>query len=314
MRYSITVIKNQSLKMKLFDYLFKLNIFFLIIFSGCRKEMTIPVYFQIDSVDFAADYITFGTASHKITDVWVTVNGVSVGVYELPAIFPVLANGQSKIQISPGIMLDGLTAKRPSYPMYTTYITSENLKLDTIYKIRPSFSYANYVKVAFIENFEDAGMRFAAKENSPSLEKTGEASEVFYYPGEINNYSGKISIADTGASFFEIVSNDAFALKNTNTQYCFLELNYKMDVPLNETLTVEVGLYINNTTGPKVQYPLIKIKQSNSWKKMYINVTEAINNQNANMKDFTIYIKGTTQKGVAASCLLDNIKLLYIPL
>jgi len=300
--------------MKFFNYLFGLGISFLVIFSGCGKEMTIPVYFQIDSVDFTADYVAFGTASHKITDVWVTVNGTSVGVYELPAKFPVLASGQSKIQISPGIMLDGLTAKRPSYPMYTTYITSENLKVDTVYQFYPSFTYADYVKVAFIEDFEDAGMKFTAKENSPSLKKTGETNEIFYYPGEINNYSGKISIADTGASFFEITSNDAFSFKNTNTRYCFLELNYKMQIPKNDTLIVEVGLYVNNITGTKVQFPLIKIRQSEVWKKIYINVTETINSQSATMKDFTFYIKGTTRKGVTASCLFDNIKLLYVPL
>lgn len=283
-------------------------------FTSCLKDMTTPVYFQIDSVDFSTDYTTYGTASHKITDVWVTVNGVSVGVYELPAKFPVLTSGKVKLQFSPGIMMDGISSRRPSYPMYTSHFETVDLEIDTIYSFRPSFTYASYVNFAFKEDFEDAGLKFTAIEGSPPLEKTGDPKDVFQHKGEVNNYSGKISVLDTGSSFFEIITNDAYALKNTNTQYCFIELNYKMDIPESDDINVEVGLYVNTTTGQTVQCPLIKIKKSSIWKKMYINVTETMHEQSTYMKDFTVYIKGTTQTGVTASCFFDNIKLVYTPL
>ena len=281
--------------------------------SGCVKDMTIPVYFQIDSTDFTADYSTYGTASNKITDVWVTVNGTCVGAYELPALFPVLVSGKTKIQFSPGIMMNGLSTQRPAYPMYTTSTLTVDLKKDTIYKFHPSFTYEDYVKFAFKEDFEDAGLKFSAVENSPALEKTGNENEVFHYSGEINNYSGKINIVDTGSSFFEIVTNSTYPLIYTNTQYCFLEINYKMEVPSNDSVNLEIGIYANYLTGQIIQCPLIKVKQSSVWKKMYVNLSKTIHDQGAYMEDFTVYIKGTAKTGVNASYLFDNIKLIYIP-
>lgn len=308
--------------MKYSKFFLEIGIFFLLILSGCNKEMKIPVYFQVDSVDFAADYSIYGTASHKITDVWVTVNGISLGVYELPAKFPVLAEGRTKIQFSPGIMMNGLTTKRPVYPMYTTYLLTKELQPDSVYSFKPSFTYENYVAFAFKEDFEDAGFKFTAIDTGAQLQKTSPEDSIFYYSGELNNYSGKITISNQTGSFFEIITNEAFALRYNNTRYCFLELNYCMNTGDNnqkeallslEDLEIEVGIYANLVTGLTTQNPLIKIRPSTTWKKMYINVTEAINSQSSLLKDFTVYIKGTTKEGMTANCMFDNIKLMYIP-
>lgn len=307
--------------MKYSKFILEIGIFFLIILSGCNKEMKIPVYFQIDSVDFAADYAIYGTASHKITDVWVTVNGISLGVYELPAKFPVLAEGRTKIQFSPGIMMNGLTTKRPVYPMYTSYLLTKELEPNAVYTFQPSFTYENYVAFAFKEDFEDAGFKFTAIDTGAQLQKTGPEDPIFFYPGELNNYAGKITISNATGSFFEIVTNEAFALRYNNTRYCFLELNYRMDAGDNqqntlsslEDLEVEVGVYSNYVTGFTIQNPLIKIRPSTTWKKMYINVTETINSHSSLLKDFTVYIKGTSKEGMTANCMFDNIKLIYIP-
>lgn len=283
------------------------------IFTGCNKDMTIPVYFQIDSVDFAADYTQYGTASHKITDVWVSVNGVGVGVYELPAKFPVLASGQAKIQLSPGIMMNGLSSKRPNYPLYTTYITNLNLEKKQTYRFNPTFTYEKYVQLAFMEDFEDAGIKFEQIENSPSIQKTGDESSLFHYPGEINNYSGIVNITDTNANFFEIHTIESFLYNYTQTKYCFLELNYKYKVSnKNDSTNLEVGIYVKRTTGNTEQCPIIRIKHTDTWKKMYINLTEIINKQGLYLSSFTIYIKGTTQAGGTATFLFDNIKLMYV--
>jgi len=288
---------------------------FFILQSGCKKDMTIPVYFQIDSVDFTADYTLYGTASHKITDVWVTVNGQGIGVYELPAKFPVLASGNTKVQFTPGIMMNGLSSKRPAYPLYNTYITNVNLEKKQTYTFKPSFTYEKYVKIALIEDFEEAGIKFTHSENSPPITKTGEDALLFHYPGEPNNYSGIVNINDSSANFFEINSLESFQLKYSSIQYCFLELNYKYNVSnKNDSTNLEVGMYMNLTTGAKEQYPLIRIKHSETWKKIYINLTEIIYSKGLYLESFTLYFKGTTQAGASATYLFDNIKLMYVSL
>ena len=89
------------------DYLQKKRhyIFFIligIIFNSCSKadyEATVPAYISVPSITLTTDYATQGSASSKITDAWVFVNDDLVGVYELPATFPVLKEGNQTVKV-----------------------------------------------------------------------------------------------------------------------------------------------------------------------------------------------------------------------
>src|SRR5687767_2026929 len=79
-------------------------------FTGCDKEEPVPSYIHIDSISLNSIYSTQGTSDHKITDAWVFVNEQYVGVYELPATFPVLYEGTQNIRIKAGIKKNGISA------------------------------------------------------------------------------------------------------------------------------------------------------------------------------------------------------------
>ena len=81
-------------------------------------------------MDLQTDVNTEGSAAHKITTVWVQVDGAYAGVFELPAIFPVLASGSTEIRIQAGINENGTRATRLAYPFYEVFETQ--LDLDTI--------------------------------------------------------------------------------------------------------------------------------------------------------------------------------------
>ena len=47
----------------------------LILLSSCERKAEIPVYLRIDDFDVQTDFASQGTASHRITTVWIQVNG-----------------------------------------------------------------------------------------------------------------------------------------------------------------------------------------------------------------------------------------------
>ncbi|HOV12628.1 MAG TPA: hypothetical protein PLL90_12785, partial [Bacteroidales bacterium] len=75
--------------------------------SACKKTDLVPSYIHIDKIDLNTTYEFDGSNSCKITDAWVYIDGDLQGIYELPATFPVLANGQHTIMVRAGIKLNG---------------------------------------------------------------------------------------------------------------------------------------------------------------------------------------------------------------
>src|SRR6266481_1051492 len=75
----------------------------------------IPSYLQVDNITLHTDLSTQGSSSSKISDVWVTVDGLVQGIYELPAKFPLLFDGSHRVQLKGGIILNGISDTRAPY-------------------------------------------------------------------------------------------------------------------------------------------------------------------------------------------------------
>ena len=69
------------------------------ILSGCKQDDITPSWLQIDYIGLTTNVVTEGENSHGITDAWVYMDGVALGVFELPARIPVLAEGTHEFQI-----------------------------------------------------------------------------------------------------------------------------------------------------------------------------------------------------------------------
>ena len=104
--------------------------------------------------DFSCDPSTEGSLTAKITDAWIYVNEQAVGVYQLPCTIPIIADGQTHILISPGIMRNGIPDKRAAYDNYSSYNdTLTMLPLDTV-NILPKCHYISGLKFNWMEDFE----------------------------------------------------------------------------------------------------------------------------------------------------------------
>jgi len=276
--------------------------------------MEIPSYLWIDSVDFQiTDEVQQGTASQKITDVWVTANGKNLGMYQIPARIPVLEHGVTRLSIDAGVMYGGIPQIRVKYPFFTSHTLTADLQKGRIDTLTPSFKYTDFTKF-IIEDFESAGILYQAHGTSAPLRKTNDKDLVFHHPKEDNHYSALIELPynDT-IHHFEIRTVNPINLTYLNSNYCLMEINFCI------THNVEIGMIAHSalSTVPAQQIPLANLSGNKNpeWKKVYVNFTKEIGEASSyQMKNFDVYIRATipfSEKD--ARFLFDNIKIVYLP-
>ena len=258
----------------------------------------IPSYIRIDTIPLTTQ-ATEGPNTCKITDAWVYVDGKSIGAFELPCTFPVLASGKHQIEVLPGIKLDGIAATRAIYQFYQPYQSTVDLtpKLTTL--VKPNTSYYSNINFDFVERFNPPGFYF---------EKTSYSdTNIVIVPD--NSYAkneGKYGAGyvDAAHSVFEFATHNAYVLPNTGKPV-FLELDYKCTIPF------AIGLYITYNDGSVTQYPVFVVNKSDNWNKTYINLTQVVQREQT-ATNFKVFFRGEYESDVTdCHVFLDNIKLIH---
>lgn len=282
-----------------------LGVFVILFLVSCSKndEMMIPSYLKIDSVSVAPDVLQ-GTASHNITDVWVYSESGLIGAFELPAQIPILESGNTKLNIYAGIKLNGISAARVNYPFYNPVEINVDLKRDSTFELKGlKVGYSDNCKFAWIEDFENENFTFRTTSNGKvPLQRITSSDEIFTLKGESNKSSAK-AVLTNDSMFFEYASYESFKLPADGTRPTFLELNYK------NSAEFIIGLFVNGSVIE--QRPVLVVNPSDKWNKIYVNLTNAVN-ENNDANNFRIYIKMVKPSDEESAYLyLDNLKLIY---
>lgn len=271
--------------------------------SSCEKfegDQTIPAYLKIDSISFAADYSTWGSSSHSITDAWVYVDGEFIGAFPLPADFPVLKQGAKTVKILAGIKKDGIAATRISYPFYSPIEKTVNLVPDVHTTVTGvSSTYDSRTNILWQEDFELAGDAITldtTSRSSVAIKKTPAGSPLTFE----RLHSGIIQM-DSAGDFFECVSNKSFNIPYASV---FLELDFNT----NNSLTVQVNLFSGSI---RYQVPvMVLVDTGGKWKKIYIDLTNSLASVAGATKFQVVFGNYKDESVSQARILLDNIKLL----
>lgn len=243
-----------------------------ILFSSCSKEKLeaeIPAYIAIDEFTLTTNYIVEGSNSANITDAWVYINDNLIGVYTLPAKFPVLVEGARNLKIYAGIKENGIGSTRTRYLMYTPYDEQVIFEAGKTLTINPQITYQPAVQFAWLEDFENASLPFTYHANSDTVINK---STLSVFEG---NSSGRVSLTSS-MDFFEMYAPDLTTLP-TNGLPIALEFDYKN----NETMLV--GIYAGSE-----QLSLVFINPSDDWNKIYINLTNVVNSR-PNTGSYKVY-------------------------
>ncbi len=272
---------------------------------SCDKfdgDQTIPAYIHIEKINLLDNAnLNEGSLSTKITDAWVYVDDEFIGAYELPATFPVLKKGVHTIKVLPGIKMNGISTTRIAYPFYTaiklskTLVEQETLKLDTLTTL-----YDNNTKFDLIEGFE-VGTWFQKSTVNLGSDTTIIKTDL---PGNVFEgiYSGLIAL-DSTMNFFEIETINKYVFPRVGSPV-FLELDYK----INNSLTIGLDAYY---AGSPTQIPVMTLRPTTQWKKIYINFTPDVSNYSF-ADNFKVFLGQNKDAGVKnAVILLDNIKIVH---
>lgn len=274
-------------------------------FISCSKqdETLVPSYIFVDTMSVNIEEMQ-GSASHNISDVWVTNENGLIGAFELPAHIPVLQEGETKLIVYAGIKLNGISGTRVYYPFYEPLNFTAKLGRDSVVNLTNlKVKYADFCKFVWIEDFESENFSFRTTTNGKvPLKRITESSEIFKIPGETNKSSVK-AVLTNDSTYLEYSSFESFKLPADGTRESFLELNYRNNAEF------VVGLFVNGTFVE--QRPVVVVNPSEEWNKIYINLTNAVNENNT-ANNFRIYIKMVKPDDVESAYLyLDNIKLIH---
>jgi len=287
-------------------YCFSIIVFICLIlggFSSCNlinPDESIPAYIEVDTFLLTTNVNSQGSASHKIEDIWVYANEKFIGTFPLPARVPIIGVGNQKISLGPGIIINGISANRVSYPFYRLYDEDVVLKEGEISKISPQTTYFEDATFAFLADFNNpAGSNFEQTPLSDtSISLTSDPALVFEGGGSLRAELNR----DFGVLEFRMV--DPITLPR-NGRPIYLEMNF------NVSQDVVVFLESYGSSLQTQRQILINLRGTGTWRKMYINMTRQVNDL-IFAESHRIVFRAEKPTGSApVRILLDNIKIIH---
>ncbi len=267
-----------------------------VFWTACSTTELNPAYVYIEAAEVLSTS-NQGANTDKITTVWAFVGNEPLGVFELPALIPILEEGMNELTIQAGINNNGVSADRVIYPFYqaaTFNLDLQPLETDTL---TPVFSYSNSARFAYISDFDAFGNFFEG-----DITVTSNGNEVLSGSG-----SGKVELTSTNSSFV-IRNSNSHALPITSQQPVYLEIDYKCTHSFDVFLEAA-----DNLGGNPVGSFLLFITPKDDWNKIYIDLTTTIAALQQQDKDqYRIIFDGNLpDEDASGTFLWDNIKLIY---
>jgi hypothetical protein len=266
-------------------------ILLIISIISCKKssDNDIPSYITIGN--FTLD----GNSTHNITDAWVYIDDNLQGVYEIPANFPVLAQGLHKLRVKAGIKDNGIAGNRIPYPFYSSYIIDEQtFNPETTISITPVVSYLeNATLDDKAEDFDGNGLNLETDSATFSIDDEMPLD---------GNY-GVITLTDS-ILLTELTTKEFSNLPQAGAPV-YLELDYKCNTQFL------VGVYINFPQSSILQKDLLWVRPKDEWNKIYINLTSTIS-EGVGADSFKIFIGMQRDFTMESNTIhLDNLRIVY---
>lgn len=263
-----------------------------------------PRYLYIPSFNFSTTAAQ-GTDSEKFTEVWVYANDNVLSVTDLPAMIPVVADGDVRMTVLAGIKNNGIRTTRIYYPFVTSdsfVLSGEPLSIDTVI---PQFRYVDGLAIdqADFDNSTPTMVEMSGNQGSFNLVTNTD----YVFEGD---RCGVMQLTE-GYSYMIFKNEENYTMPAGNT--VFLELNYSC----NDQFAV--GL-LATTSGNAQKNTVLVINPTTTdsvvptWNKIYIDLG-LVAQQNPNASHFETYFElnaSTTNRPI--SLYVDNMKIVqFIP-
>lgn len=235
-----------------------------------------------------------GSGSHKITDLWLYVNGQFRGCYPVGNPMPIVSEGKAvTIDMFAGIKNNGISDTRIPWPFYSSITFDTLVEAGKTVERAFTFDYRASTTFTWNENFE----------TSLSLTRSGNSAKGVVTAPAADSFEGKSGLLQLEGTdyYLQVESTNDFALP-TGSPNVYLELNYKCNTQF------EVGL-IGSSTELK---SAMVLNAQESWNKIYIQLATAASTSPVS-SSYKVYFKMQKAEtdGETKKVFLDNIKLVY---
>ena len=286
----------------------------LITATGCYKfegSQTIPAYINIKSINLETYYAEQGTASSDIIDVWIYVNDELIGVFEFPendsigVTIPILAEGKNKLEIRPGIKLNGISSTRVPYPFYKPIIFTDFDFIPGTVSLIGDLTTTYYSNVVFpwIEDFEQPEISIEKLSWSDTIiMRTEPEDNPLAFLSPHSRYSGVINLTSEKKEYAGTTFN-SFEVQKQGT-VVMLEMNFKT----NNYFVV--GMLIRDSY-EVIPVDLLILSPTTEWKKIYINLGANLSLYPQAIDYKIIFKAGLESEATASKIYIDNFKIVH---
>ena len=261
----------------------------VVLMTSCKKDINdVPSYLSIENIVLSSNN------TENITDAWVYIDDNLQGVYELPANFPVLAQGKHKLRVKAGIKDNGIAGTRIAYPFYTSYIIDDqDFNSTETMIVSPEVSYLTNTNF-FIEDFESSGIKLE--------EALISDTSIIELQDGYNKYGAGVLI--DSLITFEVVTTEQLSDLPQEGAPVYLELDYKCNTRFL------VGVYVNFPS-VVLQKDLLWINPKESWNKIYVNLTSTVS-ESVGADFFKVFIAMKRDFAIDTNTIyFDNLRVVY---
>lgn len=281
-----------------FRYSIMFLAFFMIACDAINPADPIPSYLIIEPFQLTTTE-NQGSDSEKLTETWLYVNDEFLGAYSLPAIVPVIAEGDSKIILFPGVRVNGISSTPDIYPFYSTFELDTTLFLAVKTVVTPMIKYAENAEFSAVENFDF---------NQPLLNDLDGDLETKVILSNDDVFegaaSGKIVLTQDHPDI-QVSTILQYTDLPTNGTPVYLELNYKNNVEF------ALGLIGIENNPPGISDYFYVFNQQQEWNKIYIELTERLKVSQFQKYQIAFRANFNASSGETNFIYLDNLKLVH---
>lgn len=275
----------------------------LCLFLGCSKDLhvQIPSYIQIDN--YKTKVVKHqGTANQNFTDMLVYANGQTYGTYPLGAKIPVLTSGPTNFIIRGVVRMNGLDILRSDYEVMKGCDTIINVTPGKVTHVVPEFEYFGTAQFPWTDGFDGSGLDSCNGGFSCGVlvaSYTGHPeTAVTYTPGYYGHCLALRPNDTVTYASVQTMTNSPIGLPAGGVGV-YMELNYKSDLIIQVYISGDGGVTQTDCGGV---YP------SDTWKKMYVNLTEQVSTLQS-QSGYIIYFVATYDGTPSHQALIDDIKI-----
>ncbi len=277
------------------DLRFIFTYLLLVILGGCllagcnvvNPHEQVPTYVHVDSFAFVSNPRNSSLpVSHNINTVWAYYNNAPIGTFDLPANIPVMATGDGRLTVVPGIPLSGYNNFLAAYPFYHA---------DTLdFAAQPGKVISFLPKTGYYTTVKNGQLTYP---NSTGDFKTSQGVGMNFDSGVC-----KIKLTRPTDTLSEVYS-PAFTIK-LNADI-FLEFDYKCSVPFY------VGFQANlNGSSYVEKIYLVGVNTSDHWQKFYLSAKSFASQYKGDT--YNVYFKSSLpSEQSAGNVYLKQVQLLY---